>query len=47
MSALIELISAGVEFPIEYVVALIALGVIALSGFAIYVVHSLAKRKHD
>lgn len=47
MKALIELIAAGVNFPIEYVVALIALGVIALSAFAIHVIHSLAKRKPD
>lgn len=47
MQELIELIAAGVKFPIEYVLALIALGVIALSAFAIHVVHTHTKRKPD
>lgn len=46
MNELFELVRSGSSFPIEYVMAVIALSVIGLAAFAIYAVHSLAKR-HD
>ena len=45
MSELIELIKTGSAFPIEYVMALMAFAVIGLAAFAIYAVHSIAKRR--
>lgn len=43
MTELINLVSNASNFPIEYVIALIALGAISLSFFAIYVVFSIAR----
>lgn len=47
MSDVIELIAGGAKFPMEYVLALIALAAFALAGFAIHAVHSIAKKKDD
>ncbi len=47
MSDLVELIVGGARFPMEYVLALIALGAMALAGFAIHAVHSIAKKKDE
>lgn len=47
MAALINLIANGSTFPMEYVLALIALGAMALAAFAIHIVHSITKRKDD
>lgn len=46
MSEFFELVRSGSSFPIEYVMAIIALSVVGLAAFAIHAVHSLAKR-HD
>lgn len=45
MSEFVELIANGSAFPIEYVMALIALSVIGLAFFAIHAIHSIAKRR--
>ena len=45
MSKLVELIEAGSAFPFEYVLVLVVFAVIALAMFAIYAVHSIAKRR--
>lgn len=45
MNEILELIRSGSGFPIEYVMALIALAVIGLATFAIYAIHSIAKRR--
>lgn len=47
MSEVIELIERAAKFPIEYVFALVSLAAIGLSAFAIYAMHSIAKRKSD
>lgn len=47
MSEVIELILGGAKFPMEYLLALIALCAMALAGFAIYAVHSIAKKKDE
>lgn len=47
MSELIEVIQSGSAFPIEYVMALIALGSIGLAMFAIHAIHSIAKRRDN
>ena len=45
MNTLIELIRTGSGFPFEYVMALMVFAVIGLAVFAIYAVHSIAKRR--
>jgi hypothetical protein len=47
MSEVVDLIASGVKFPMEYILALIALAAIALAGFAIHAVHSIAKKKDE
>lgn len=47
MAELADLIANGSAFPMEYILALIALGAMALAAFAIYAMHSIAKRKND
>lgn len=47
MAKIIELITKGSEFPLEYVMALIALAAIALAAFAIHVIYSITRRKDD
>ena len=47
MHEIVDLLSKAAKFPIEYVLALIALGAMALAGFAIYAVHSIAKRRSE
>ena len=47
MSTVIELISHGANFPVEYVMALIALAAMGLAAFTIHAVHSIAKRRDD
>ena len=47
MSEIVDLILGGAKFPMEYVLALIALAAIALAGFAIHAVHSIAKKRNE
>lgn len=47
MAKLIELFTSGAKFPLEYVLALIALAAIGLAAFAIHAMHSIAKEKRD
>ena len=47
MDKLIDLISNASEFPMEFVLALIALSAIGLATFAIHAMHSIAKTKKD
>jgi hypothetical protein len=42
-----ELITKVSEFPLEYVIALIALAAIALAAFAIHVIYAIARRRGD
>jgi hypothetical protein len=42
-----ELITKGSAFPMEYVLALIALAAMALAAFAIHAICSIARRKDD
>ena len=47
MTEFYELVLSGSKFPLEYVLALIALAAIGLAGFAIHAMHSIAKEKRD
>ncbi len=47
MKSLSELIAEGSAFPIEYVLAVVALAAMALAAFAIHAIVSVAKRKRD
>lgn len=47
MPEIVELIAKGSAFPMEYVLALIALAAFALAAFAIHAMHSIAQRKND
>ncbi|MEL7452795.1 MAG: hypothetical protein AAGJ50_05415 [Pseudomonadota bacterium] len=47
MKALSELIAEGSAFPIEYILAVIALAAMALAAFTIHAIASIAKRKND
>ena len=47
MTEFYELVLSGSKFPLEYVLALIALAAIGLAGFAIHAMHSISKEKRD
>jgi|GEM_PF-6648879 len=47
MKTLSELIAEGSAFPIEYVLAVIALAAMALAAFTIHAIVSIAKRNND
>jgi hypothetical protein len=47
MTELVELITKGSAFSMEYVLALLALAAMALAAFAIHAIHSIAKQKGD
>jgi hypothetical protein len=43
MDRVVSFVKALAALPAEQLILLVALGALALAGFAIYVVHSLAK----